>query len=89
MNNTALLGSIDDMAVFEFNDVYIRFKVSKALKSFKKILLWDNGYIEVIADYGEQGETEEYIDLIPILNNLYMEPDAFLKDIEEVKIKDE
>ncbi|MBQ6554221.1 MAG: hypothetical protein IJL89_03210 [Firmicutes bacterium] len=89
MNNTALLGNTGDMAVFEFNDVLIRFKVSKALKAFKKILLWDNGYIEVIADYGEQGETEEYIDLIPILINLYMEPDVFLKDIAEVKIKNE
>ncbi len=89
MKNTALLGSDGDMAIFEYNGVLIRFKVSKSLKAFKKILLWDNGYIEVIADYDKQGETEEYIDLIPILNNLYMEPNAFLKDIEEVKIKNE
>ena len=28
---------------------------------------------------------EEYIDLIPILKNLYIEPEEFLKPIKEVK----
>ena len=30
---------------------------------------------------------EEYIDLIPILKNLYIEPEEFLKPIKEVKIQ--
>lgn len=29
---------------------------------------------------------EEYIDLIPILENLCMDPDEFLKDIQKVRI---
>ena len=89
MNNTALLGNVGDVAVFEYGGRCIRFKVSKALKSFKKVLLWDDGYIEVIADYDKMGELEEYIDLTPILENLYMDKDSFLKDIEEIKIKNE
>jgi len=31
-------------------------------------------------------ETEEYIDLIPILENLYFDADEFLKPIKEVGI---
>lgn len=30
---------------------------------------------------------EEYIDLIPILENLYFDVDEFLKPIKEVRIK--
>ena len=32
------------------------------------------------------GETEEYIDLLPILKNLYINPETFLKPIKSVKI---
>ena len=32
------------------------------------------------------GEVEEYIDLIPILEQLYYDVDQFLKPIREVKI---
>lgn len=47
---------------------------------------WDNGYIVVMADYEGLGETEEYIDLLPILKNLYINPETFLKPIKSVKI---
>lgn len=49
---------------------------------------WDNGYIVVMADYEGMGITEEYIDLVPILENLYIDPATFLKDIKTVKIGD-
>ena len=38
------------------------------------------------ADYEGLGETEEYIDLLPILKNLYINPETFLKPIKSVKI---
>ncbi len=44
------------------------------------------GYLVVMADYEGIGVTEEYIDLLPILNNLYLNPKTFLKDIHSVKI---
>ena len=40
----------------------------------------------VIAKYSSVGEVEEYIDLIPILEQLYYDVDQFLKPIREVKI---
>jgi len=39
-----------------------------------------------MAKYEEMGETEEYIDLIPILKNLYFDADEFLNSIKEVGI---
>ena len=32
-------------------------------------------------------EVEDYIDLIPILENLYIDADSFLEPIKEVEIK--
>lgn len=39
------------------------------------------------ADYEGIGLTEEYIDLLPILENLYIDPQTFLKPIKSVKIE--
>ena len=44
------------------------------------------GYLVVLALYNGV-ETEEYIDLIPILHNLCIEPSEFLKNIKEVNIR--
>lgn len=38
--------------------------------------------------HNEESE-EEYIDLIPILKNLYISPEEFLKEIKEVKVKND
>ena len=43
-----------------------------------------------MAKYKHNKESEEeYIDLIPILENLYISPEEFLKEIKEVKIKEQ
>lgn len=39
-----------------------------------------------MADYEGIGITEEYIDLQPILKNLYINPATFLKPIQSVKL---
>ena len=56
------------------------------VKKYTEIKEWDNGYLVVMADYEGIGIIEEYIDLVPILNNLYINPNIFLKDIKTVKI---
>lgn len=49
---------------------------------------WDKGYLVVMAKYKHNRESEEeYIDLIPILENLYILPEEFLKLIKEVRIE--
>lgn len=50
------------------------------------MLTWDNGYLVVLTQYRSRPAEEEYIDLLPILSNLYMDPEAFLSPIKEVKI---
>ena len=86
-DKTAVLGNSADMTSFSYAGRVIRFRTSKHLQCYTKIVEWDNGYIVVMARYDNSSvEEEEYIDLIPILQNLYMEPEEFLRDIEGVRI---
>lgn len=87
MNEYAVINNNDKYTVFSFREDVIRFVTSSRLERYTKILEWDNGYLVVMAKYENLGEVEEYIDLIPILENLYYDADAFLKPIKEVKIE--
>ena len=91
MNNAnfsseALLSNNGDMTSFRYGNSNIRFRTPKCLKRYTEVKEWDNGYIVVMADYEGLGETEEYIDLLPILKNLYINTATFLKPIKSVKI---
>ena len=37
--------------------------------------------------YDTTGAVEEYIDLVPMLKNLFIDPEDFLKQIKEVRLK--
>jgi len=76
------------MTSFRYGDYNIRFRTPANLKHYTEVKEWDHGYIVVMADYEGLGITEEYIDLLPILRNLYIDPDSFLKDIKTVKTGD-
>lgn len=90
MTQTAFLGNKGNYTSFSYGDKVIRFRTSSKLIKYTKIVEWDNGYIVVMAKYGGfPNEIEEYIDLLPILENLYMEPKKFLQNIKEVKIADD
>ena len=84
--NEATLSSKGDMTSFTFGNYNIRFRTPSRLKRYTEVKEWDNGYIVVMADYDGIGIIEEYIDLIPILENLHINPDTFLKAIKTVKI---
>ncbi len=86
MQNEAILSNDERFTVFTFQNKVIRFKTSPRLERYTKIVEWDNGYIVVMAIYNGK-ETEDYIDLIPILENLCIEPESFLKNIRKVRIK--
>ena len=89
MSDEAILSNDRFYTSFKYNNVNIRFKTSAHLEKYTKILLWDNGYIEANAKYDGHPEEEEYIDLIPILKKLYIDPDTFLKPIKKVRIKND
>ena len=86
MGNEAILSNDSRFTSFSCNNKIIRFKTSPKLERYTEALEWDNGYIVVIAVYNGI-PTEEYIDLIPILENLCINPNEFLNNITKVYIK--
>ncbi|HJF44846.1 DUF7724 family protein [Thermophilibacter provencensis] len=72
---------------FTFGDRTIRFRTSRALLRYIEVKEWDKGYLVVTAEYdGAAAPVEEYIDLVPILQDLYYDPQAFLGPIREVLV---
>ena len=82
----AVLSNKGDMTSFKYADYNIRFRTPAILKRYVEVKTWDDGYLVVLADYDGMGVTEEYIDLVPILQNLYINPQDFLKPIKSVRI---
>ena len=87
MINEAVLSNDKEFTSFMFNGHNIRFKTSPRLERYTKVVEWDHGYIVVMAKYEGCDEEEEYIDLIPILEKLYISPEIFLNSIKEVKVE--
>ena len=86
--NCAVLSSYDKYTTFSFGGTTLTFRTCNNLDRYTKINLWDNGYLEVMAKYKhKKEEVEEYIDLDPILKNLLMNRDSFLKPIKNVRIE--
>lgn len=84
----AILSSFDKYTTFTFGPTTLTFRTCDGLEKYTRINTWDNGYIEVMAKYKQNPEEiEEYIDLIPVLDSLYMNKESFLKPIKEVKIE--
>ena len=83
--DTAYLSNEGKYSSFSYRGDVIRFMTSPRLVRYAEVTKWDNGYIEVVARYGERDE-EEYIDLVPILKNLRVDPDKFLKPVKRVEV---
>ena len=74
------------LTYFDIRNILYDLK-SVFLEKYTKVKEWDNGYLVVMAKYKQNKEPEEeYIDLVPILQNLYFDTDKFLKPIKGVKI---
>ena len=88
MNGIAILSSFDKYTTFSYAGKTLTFRTCDGLEKYTKIQKWDNGYIEVLAKYKDMDhEIEEYIDLEPILDGLYMDKESFLAPIREVRIE--
>jgi len=85
-NECATLSSEGAFTLFSFGGRRIKFAAPYSLKRYIKVKTWDRGYLEVDTEY-EHGIVEEYIDLEPILENLYIKPAAFLKPIKRVEVR--
>ena len=74
--------------VFSYGGHVIWFLNSPYLEYYTSIKEWDDRYMVTSAKYSTlPEEEEEYIDLLPNLENLYFDPQTFLKPIKDVKIQ--
>lgn len=65
----------------------IRFSAPYSLLRYLRVKEWDRGYLVVDAEYAHSPEpVEEYIDLVPILEDLYIDPADYLSRIREVVV---
>lgn len=86
--DTAILSSFDRYTTFSFRGKTLTFRTCEGLERYTRVLLWDNGYLEVMAKYRQrEQEIEEYIDLDPVLKGLYMDKAAFVGPIKGVTIR--
>lgn len=86
--HTAYLSSGDGYISFSCKGRIIRFKGPNSLIRIDHVVEWNLGYIVVMAAYTYTDElVEDYIDLAPILENLYIEPEQFLQGIDRVEVK--
>ena len=77
------MSSENNFTVFRFDGHIIRFRAPYSLERYTKVKEWDQGYLVVMAKYRHMDkEEEEYIDLVPVLENLYFDPKAFLAPIK-------
>ena len=85
MMNEAILSNEKNYTKFQFGNHVIRFVAPYSLEYYTEVKEWNNGYLVVMAKYKHnQRLEEEYIDLVPILENLYIDVSKFLKPIKEV-----
>ena len=86
-SHEALLSSTDGFTAFSFGGYNIRFRAPYSLERYVDVIKWDNGYLVVLTKYSHNAEPEEeYIDLKPILEGLYIDSATFLKPIKNVRI---
>lgn len=86
-NDCAFLSNANGYTVFQFNNYIIRFLAPYSLERYTDIKEWDKGYLVVMAKYEHnQASEEEYIDLVPILKNLYIDTELFLNPIKKVRV---
>ena len=84
----ATLSNKGDFTVFRYGDREIRFKAPYSLEKYTEIKSWEDGYLVVMAKYAHnEAPEEEYIDIVPILEELYIDPDKFLKPIKQIRIE--
>ncbi len=84
---TATLANDGSYTVFSFDDRRLKFRAPRCLRRYVRVKKWDDGYLEVDADYGKgMGVVEEYIDLRPVLRDLMLSPRRFLSPIKRVEV---
>ena len=84
----AYLSNCADVISFSYGGRVVRFRGPYSLKRIDRVKQWDHGYLVVMARYAYADEAiEDYIDMTPILERLYMDADRFLEGIRWVEVR--
>ena len=84
----ATLSSEGAYTLFSFAGHRLKFRAPKCLRRYLGVRKWEDGYLEVDADYGRGvGVVEEYIDLRPVLKCLMLNARRFLSPIKRVEVR--
>lgn len=87
LKNGAYLSNKNGYTIFKYDDLTVRFVAPYSLERYTKVKEWDNGYIVVMAKYKHSEEDEEeYIDLLPIFDKLYLDSETIFKKIKTVEV---
>ena len=88
MEHKAYLSNEGQYTIFSFGDFRLKFIAPYSLERYESVVNWDNGYLVVMAKYAHNKDSEEeYIDLLPILKSLYINPKDFLSPIKSVEVR--
>ena len=86
-NSTAYLSNEGRYTIFAYGGETIKMISPYSLERYDNVVTWDNGYIVVMTKYSHSKDLiEEYIDLIPVLNDLYIDSKKFLAPIKKVEV---
>lgn len=87
-DDTAYLSNEGAYTIFSFGESRLKFAAPYSLERYENVVQWDSGYLVVMAKYAHNNAAEEeYIDLRPILRNLYINADEYLRQIKSVEVK--
>ena len=87
-SRSAELSNTGPYTVFKAGDECLTFAAPYSLERYVDVLEWDAGYLVVTAKYSHSEEpVEEYIDLLPVLENLLIDPEPFLSSIDSVEVR--
>ena len=83
----AYLSNKGRYTVFQFGETTLTFIAPTPLERYVEVTEWDRGYIVVQTKYALHDEPiEEYIDLVPVLESLYYDPEEFCAQIDRVEV---
>lgn len=84
---TAYISNEGRYTTFRYGDTRLKFIAPYSLEHYVQVKEWDDGYLVVMTKYAhDNNPIEEYVDLIPILENLHMDKEQFLAPIQRVEV---
>ena len=82
----AAIGCEGGYTVFTGGGLAIRFRAPYSLRRYIRVKEWDRGYLVVNTIAHSPEPVEKYIDLVLVLEDLYIDPADYLPRIREVVV---